>query len=61
MHYSGDKNEIEWRGEVIVTQGRMAVLQENKDGDPVLAVGSGKMIPENWVGKRVHVLVKLEE
>lgn len=60
MHYTGDKKEIEWRGEVIVAQGLMAVLDENKDGKPVIAVSAGKLIPENWVGKRVRVTVSLE-
>jgi hypothetical protein len=61
MHYTGSKKEIYWKGEVIVAQGQMCVLEENKDGVPVVAVGAGKLIPENWVGKRVRVTVKLEE
>lgn len=60
MHYTGDKKEIEWAGEVIVTQGQMCVLEENKDGVPFIAVAAGMLVPENWVGKRVRVTVKLE-
>jgi len=60
MHYTGDKKEIEWHGEVIVAQGRMCVFTENDEGVPVVAVAAGKIIPENWVGKRARVTVKLE-
>lgn len=61
MHYTGTKKEIEWKGEVIVAQGQLCVLAENDRGVGVVAVGAGKLIPENWVGKRVRVIVKLEE
>lgn len=61
MHYTGDKKEIGWKGEVIVTQGRMAVLDENDRGEPLIAIAAGKLIPENWVGRRVSVVIKLED
>jgi hypothetical protein len=34
-------------------------MVETNEGVPILALAAGKLVPDNWVGKRVRVTVEL--
>lgn len=65
MRYAGDDNKIDWTGttEVIraVNPARnlVSLMVENDAGKKVLAIDAGKVVPDNWLGKRVRITVEL--
>ncbi len=65
MQYHGKENKIDWTGKTRIVQhpvhGKacIVVVAENDQGTPVLNIDAGKLVPDNWVGKRVKVTVEL--
>lgn len=57
MQHMGDQKTLEWEGKLGIVHNQLVVLVENKEGHVVLAVGCGKIVPENWVGERVKITV----
>lgn len=57
MKYVGDKDKIEWEGRTGLAQGQ-ACLFVGPDEQPTIAVGTGAVVPENWIGERVKITVE---
>jgi hypothetical protein len=58
LKYVGNKSKVEWVGTVQVTQGQLCLVVESEDGEPMLAIGLGKVVPDNWLHERVRVTVE---
>jgi hypothetical protein len=65
MIYEGTENKVEWAGKTSIQShpetglATIVLMLENDKGTPVLAIAAGKIVPDNWVGKRVRVTVEL--
>jgi len=62
MQYMGDKNETTLKGTLRIEPNTktLALYVEDDEGKDVhFAVSVGKLLPTNWVGKRVSVTTKL--
>jgi hypothetical protein len=58
VKYVGKESKVEWVGKVEVTQGQFCVVVEHEDGHPVIAIGVGRVVPENWLHERVKITVE---
>lgn len=58
MKYVGTETKIQYEGKMIVTQGRFCVMLETSEGEVVIAIDAGKLVPENWLHERVRVIVE---
>jgi hypothetical protein len=65
MKYEGPDAKIDWTGTTEIIQAgeppRMLVslFIEDDKGRKWLALDAGKIVPDNWVGKRVRITVEL--
>jgi hypothetical protein len=66
MIYEGPENKIDWTGKTLIVPNphchgynEIVVMVETDKGMPVLALAAGKLVPDNWVGKRVRITVEL--
>lgn len=66
MRYAGNDTKIDWTGatETITADNpprRLVVLLVEHDSTkkPVLMLDAGKLVPDNWIGKRVRITVEL--
>jgi hypothetical protein len=65
MKYEGPESKIDWTGKTLIIPhpvhgyNEIVVMVETNEGVPILALAAGKLIPDNWVGKRVRVTVEL--
>lgn len=66
MRYAGNDDKIDWTGTTeVMTAGdpprRLVALmvEHEKTKKPVIALDAGKLVPDNWLGKRVRITVEL--
>jgi hypothetical protein len=65
MKYEGPDSKIEWEGttEFILAgepvRALVSLVVEDGKGRKWLALDAGKLVPDNWAGKRVRVTVEL--
>lgn len=60
MRYVGEKKKIEWQGKIILEQGYMMLhVEDVTTGKLVpMAISIGNVVPENWIDKRVKIVVE---
>lgn len=65
MYYEGKDNKLDWEGKTSIVENPnpgnacVVIIAENGRGTPVININAGKLVPDNWVGKRVRITVEL--